>query len=291
MNYRHVYMLIIEHAKSEENLGIRAKGNGNYYERHHILPKSLFPNWKKRKSNLVLLTAREHFFCHQLLTKVYPCWQMWICLRYFLKETVNSKSYQRMIEEIQSHLKDYYASDTFKEQVRNRDLSYLTPSYKAYLSNRIKSARSTDESKLKTSKASKQMWVNKHDEIQRSIKDSYTDEVRKQMSEARKNYISTHYSEICDTNKMISKKVSKTMKLKWSNKDYRNNMLSVNNIKVAQDSNCKRIRCIQTNEIFESIKEARIKYGKNIHISDVLVGRRKYAGKLSDGTNLSWEYA
>lgn len=37
MNYRHVYMLIIEHAKSEQKLGLRKKGNGNYYEAHHIL--------------------------------------------------------------------------------------------------------------------------------------------------------------------------------------------------------------------------------------------------------------
>lgn len=71
MNYRHIYMLIIERAKSEEKLGIRKRGNGEYYERHHILPKSMFPLWKTRKFNLVLLTAREHFFCHQLLTKIY----------------------------------------------------------------------------------------------------------------------------------------------------------------------------------------------------------------------------
>jgi hypothetical protein len=42
-----------------------------YYELHHILPKSLFPNWIERKSNQVLLTAREHYICHQLLTKIY----------------------------------------------------------------------------------------------------------------------------------------------------------------------------------------------------------------------------
>lgn len=76
MNYRHIYMLIIERAKSEEKLGLRKKGNGNYYEQHHILPKSLFPLWAKRKSNLVLLTAREHFFVHELLTKIYPTPQM-----------------------------------------------------------------------------------------------------------------------------------------------------------------------------------------------------------------------
>ena len=76
MNYRHIYCKIISYAKSEEKLGLRKKGNCNYYESHHILPKSLFPLWAKRKSNLVLLTAREHFFVHELLTKIYPTPQM-----------------------------------------------------------------------------------------------------------------------------------------------------------------------------------------------------------------------
>lgn len=76
MNYRHIYMLIIERAKSEEKSGLRKRRNGEYYEAHHILPKSLFPLWAKKKSNLVLLTAREHFFCHQLLCKIYPCKEM-----------------------------------------------------------------------------------------------------------------------------------------------------------------------------------------------------------------------
>lgn len=39
MDYRKVYMRIIFKAKSED----RRKGQGTYYEAHHILPKSLFP--------------------------------------------------------------------------------------------------------------------------------------------------------------------------------------------------------------------------------------------------------
>lgn len=105
MNYRHVYMLIIEHAKSEEKLGIRKRDNGNYYERHHILPRSLFPLWKSRKSNVVLLTAREHFFCHQLLVKIYPCYKMACALQMICKNWANdiilsSREYQKVREAI-----------------------------------------------------------------------------------------------------------------------------------------------------------------------------------------------
>ena len=39
-----------------------------YTERHHIIPKSL--GGSNESSNLVSLTAREHFVCHMLLTKM-----------------------------------------------------------------------------------------------------------------------------------------------------------------------------------------------------------------------------
>lgn len=72
MNYRHIYMCIIARAKSEEKQGIRRKGNGTYYESHHILPRSLFPAWDKEKRNRALLTAKEHYFVHHILIKIYP---------------------------------------------------------------------------------------------------------------------------------------------------------------------------------------------------------------------------
>ncbi|HET8688756.1 MAG TPA: HNH endonuclease signature motif containing protein [Methanosarcina sp.] len=40
----------------------------DYKERHHIIPKSL--GGDNSKENLVDLTAREHFICHWLLTKM-----------------------------------------------------------------------------------------------------------------------------------------------------------------------------------------------------------------------------
>jgi hypothetical protein len=39
-----------------------------YTERHHIQPRSL--GGSDNKDNLVELTAREHFICHWLLTKI-----------------------------------------------------------------------------------------------------------------------------------------------------------------------------------------------------------------------------
>lgn len=63
--YTSVYFKIIDRARSEERL----KGQGVYYERHHILPRSA--GGLDTKANLVLLTAKEHFICHLLLTKMF----------------------------------------------------------------------------------------------------------------------------------------------------------------------------------------------------------------------------
>lgn len=65
MDHRKKYNIIIERAKSEN----RKKGN-IYYEEHHILPKCL--GGTDKKENLVLLTAKEHYLCHHLLTYIYP---------------------------------------------------------------------------------------------------------------------------------------------------------------------------------------------------------------------------
>lgn len=105
MNYRHIYMLIISRAKIEQSEGLRPQfqhSNKNkqfgYFEWHHILPRSLFPNWTKRKSNIVPLTAREHFFCHELLYKIYPTKEMscaWFRLCTDKRHKVPMKEYER----------------------------------------------------------------------------------------------------------------------------------------------------------------------------------------------------
>lgn len=40
----------------------------SYYERHHIIPRSM--QGGNAKHNLVLLTAKEHYVCHLLLTRM-----------------------------------------------------------------------------------------------------------------------------------------------------------------------------------------------------------------------------
>ena len=68
--YTRWYEQIIEKAK-EQNLSIskrHAKNYAGYTEVHHIIPKSF--GGSNRKENLVRFSAREHFICHWLLTKM-----------------------------------------------------------------------------------------------------------------------------------------------------------------------------------------------------------------------------
>lgn len=55
------YNSIINNAKSRQSLT-------GYVEKHHIIPKSL--GGSNNKTNIVRLTAREHFICHWLLPKM-----------------------------------------------------------------------------------------------------------------------------------------------------------------------------------------------------------------------------
>lgn len=54
---------------------IQLKKNGNYFEGHHIIPKSKggtgTSNRPKNNQNIVLLTAREHFLAHWILWRIY----------------------------------------------------------------------------------------------------------------------------------------------------------------------------------------------------------------------------
>jgi len=64
MNYQLLYDSIIERSKPR---GLDKKKLEGYFERHHIVPKCL--GGLNEDSNIVLLTAREHYICHHLLWK------------------------------------------------------------------------------------------------------------------------------------------------------------------------------------------------------------------------------
>ncbi|MCK5536816.1 MAG: hypothetical protein KAI79_08310 [Bacteroidales bacterium] len=103
--YSKWYLNIIENAQSENRVKLnKLNEDYQYYERHHILPKSLFEeysNISEYEWNGVLLTAREHFICHLCIWKhykqikyTYGEIKMSKALRYMNNLNLNSKKYQ-----------------------------------------------------------------------------------------------------------------------------------------------------------------------------------------------------
>ena len=130
MNYSHnkyskYYFSIVTNAKSRDtppNL---------YTERHHIIPKSL--GGSNSQENLVRLTAKEHYLCHILLTKMvvgldrnkmaHAAWRM-ICTanRHQDRHKANSRTYAMVralyIEQVTGRI----MSDSTKEKLRQANL-------------------------------------------------------------------------------------------------------------------------------------------------------------------------
>lgn len=108
MNHQKVYDAIIAKARLENRAKLKRNQEGYvYYENHHIIPKCL--NGGNEKENLVLLTAREHFVCHKLLTYIYPKNEKIICA--FFRLTFDSSRNRK------SSSRDYkYAKEILSEQ-------------------------------------------------------------------------------------------------------------------------------------------------------------------------------
>lgn len=69
MNYLTIYNNIIQRALGRKKLS-KNSDDYVYYEKHHIIPKCL--QGTNDRSNIVFLTAEEHWIAHLLLVKIHP---------------------------------------------------------------------------------------------------------------------------------------------------------------------------------------------------------------------------
>jgi len=130
MNYQRIYDQIIDRAGKGE----RGKGQGTYYESHHIVPRCMGGSGKK--SNLILLTAREHFICHWLLVRIYPDD---VKLAYALWGMCNQKSPRQSDRHTPSSRAYSEAKECFAvKQSEDRRGFYQTKQGKKVLANRTK---------------------------------------------------------------------------------------------------------------------------------------------------------
>lgn len=114
MNYLKHYLNYMNYVKTLHRKKLKLDDpNYVYYEEHHIKPKSIYPELEKDPSNLVLLTAREHFLAHYALCKIYKddtikYFKMLCAFNRMIKNTskvkkfkyVNSRLYEKLRTEL-----------------------------------------------------------------------------------------------------------------------------------------------------------------------------------------------
>lgn len=280
MDYRKAYIKIIRNAKSQN----RRKGDGTYYEQHHILPKSLFPLWAKKKSNLVLLTAREHFFVHELLTKIYPSNEMSFALFAFITRPnadykIGPRTYEKLKVARAQLLSETMKGNNFNigRKPWNAGIE-MDDEHKDFL----KGIKRSDKAKENISKAHIGISNGPHsEETKRKISQAnkgrvFSEEARRHMSEGQKG--KTIPEETRQKIKNSLKKVEHTAE--WNKK------VSDALAKPLE----KPVMCIETGDVFYTSRDICNFAAGAGHWRDVISGKRTYAGKLPDGTKLTWKY-
>lgn len=196
MNYSRIYDSIIESRNSlkEERKSLK-KQKLQYFERHHIIPKCM--GGTNVDSNLILLTAKEHYICHHLLYLIYRDQKLalaWIRLsRSFGKGKngsyrISARTYQELKElHVFFNKREYSAEHRAKISAANRG------------------RKRSDEFKEKVSKANKGKIVSKETREKMRISSLgkfHTVETKEKISEAGRN---RQMSE--ETKKKLSEKI------------------------------------------------------------------------------------
>lgn len=155
-HYTKRYLKLIQHFK---NRCINLE-NKKYFK-HHILPKSLFPQYRNLRIsdwNLCKVTAREHFILHRILSKAVGGSMIFafhlMCHKKDYSENVNSRLYEVMINDFSKEIsrrmqgnipwnkglkmsEEHYAK--LLEAIKNRDISGdKNPNYSNYWSDEQK---------------------------------------------------------------------------------------------------------------------------------------------------------
>lgn len=143
MNYFLAYQRLIAKAKA------RVCPNG-YVERHHILPRAL--GGSDDSTNLVALTAREHFVAHVLLAKIHGgnMWQAVVlmsggkyCNNRLFEIARRTSSYEREKSIKQKRMTDP-SFDAYMHKVRSAATKKRTEGYQAEAGRKFKERFATD---------------------------------------------------------------------------------------------------------------------------------------------------
>lgn len=146
-------MSIISRAVSENRIHHSRLNVNCYFEKHHIIPRSL--GGKNTKDNLVLLTGKEHYIVHHLLSKFTIGQSHAKMLNAFIMMAFSISSNQLR-----------YVPKSFESARRACALKNSlifsrkpkTPEWKALMSEKAQGRKMNDEFKKQCSVRNKKMW-------------------------------------------------------------------------------------------------------------------------------------
>lgn len=141
----------------------------SYTESHHILPKSLFPEYKKCSWNIVKLSARQHFLAHILLLKIVVSVDAQRKMSWAVQKLKGNNKYfnSRLYEIVKKKLKELGHSEEQKLKISKTKLSQKlkhTEESKKRISEAIKGTvrgPMTIEHKQKMIESKRKSWVPK----------------------------------------------------------------------------------------------------------------------------------
>lgn len=121
MDYQKHYDRLVQRSKSR---GLDKQALSYYTECHHITPKCM--GGSNDKTNLVLLTAGEHYVAHQLLCKIYPdnkslvfaCHMM--CQSPNGTDRINNKKYKWFRERFIDAVRSIHTGRKVSEETRQK---------------------------------------------------------------------------------------------------------------------------------------------------------------------------
>lgn len=164
-----------------------------YIEVHHVYPKSM--GGSNEKTNLAVLTAKEHFICHLLLTKMYPNSGeliqafMIMCNRTPNKNAENYKLNKEVHSQFMKDMREKIWTPEKREQFRIRGNELKNdPKYIKKVSDGVRKAYATTNLRQKISNSSKENWKNPEyrKKVIKANKESWTEERRKKHSDTIK---------------------------------------------------------------------------------------------------------
>ena len=142
MNYEKIYNSLIQ-----KRLINKIDSTICYCEQHHIRPVSLYPDLKDEQTNIVALTAREHYVAHKLLVEIYK-----------QSKGIDSKEYRCMLNALWyiSHTKKHKDFVTSKEyQLLKENISKMMSESRSGKNHWHYGGKNSLETRAKISQANK----------------------------------------------------------------------------------------------------------------------------------------